>query len=129
MTTTTKNEVFDEQYPARRLLALIGDKWTPVVVYCLASGRQRFSALQRRIPGISKKMLIQVLRALERDGLVSRTLYPVVPPRTEYELTRDGKHLHKPIAALCRWAIRNARLLSSVEGRRKAARGTPVVDS
>ena len=123
------HEVFDERYPARRLLALIGDKWTPVVIYCLASGRQRFSALHRSIPGISKKMLIQVLRALERDGLVSRTLYPVVPPRTEYELTRNGKHLHKPIAALCRWAIRNARLLSSVEGRRKAARATTAVDS
>src|SRR5258705_1310856 len=98
-----RHEVFDERYPARRLLALIGDKWTPVVVYCLARRRRRFSELQRSIPGISKKMLIQVLRALERDGLVNRTLYAVVPPRTEYELTREGKHLHKPIAAPCRW--------------------------
>ena len=89
MTTTTKNEVFDEQYPARRLLALIGDKWTPVVIYCLASGRQRFSALQRRIPGISKKMLIQVLRALERDGFVSRSLSYALGSPIERDRGRD----------------------------------------
>ena len=120
--TINTNEVLGERYPARRLLALIGDKWTPVVVYCLARRRRRFSDLHRSIPGISKKMLIQVLRALERDGLVNRTLYPVVPPRTEYELTREGKHLHKPIAALCRWAARNEKLLGMIERRREAAR-------
>ena len=62
-------ETFDAKFPARRLLDLIGDKWTPIVFYCLSGGVRRFNEMQRQIPGISKKVLIQVLRSLERDGL------------------------------------------------------------
>jgi DNA-binding HxlR family transcriptional regulator len=111
-------ETFDAKFPARRLLDLIGDKWTPIVLYCLSGGVRRFNEMQRRVPGISKKVLIQVLRSLERDGLVERTVYPVVPPKTEYRLTEDGKRLHAPVAALCAWAVKNDVFLDAVFARR-----------
>src|SRR5258707_5994809 len=96
------SDIFDTRYPARRILKLIGDKWTPIVLYCLSGGVRRFSELHHHIPGISKKMLIQVLRSLEGSGLVDRKVYPVVPPKTEYALTPTGKLLHEPVAVLCR---------------------------
>ncbi len=117
--TTTDSESFDARYPARRLLELIGDKWTPIVLYCLSGGVKRFNEMQRQIPDISKKMLIQVLRSLENDGLVERTVYPVVPPKTEYRLTEDGRRIHEPVASLCRWAADNASFLATVHGRRR----------
>jgi DNA-binding HxlR family transcriptional regulator len=110
----------DATYPVRRMLDLIGDKWTPVVLYCLSGGVRRFSELHRQIPDISKKMLIQVLRSLETDGFVERTVYPVVPPKTEYQLTAQGRLLHQPVAALCRWAVAHADFLDAVHDRRKS---------
>jgi DNA-binding HxlR family transcriptional regulator len=80
-TKTQPSDIFDGRYPARRVLSLIGDKWTPIVLYCLSGGVRRFNEMQHRIPDISKKMLIQVLRKLEADGLVNRKVYPVVPPK------------------------------------------------
>jgi DNA-binding HxlR family transcriptional regulator len=112
---------FDADYPVRRMLDIIGDKWTPVVLYCLAGGVRRFSEMQHQIPGISKKMLTQVLRSLETQGLVERTVYPVVPPKTDYRLTSEGQRLHQPVAALCRWAIANADFLDVVHTRRKVS--------
>jgi DNA-binding HxlR family transcriptional regulator len=97
---------FGARYPARRMLDIIGDKWTPIVLYCLSGGVRRFNEMQRQIPDISKKMLVQALRSLENDGLVERAVYPVVPPKTEYRLTTEGKRLHEPVAALCQWATR-----------------------
>jgi DNA-binding HxlR family transcriptional regulator len=73
------SEILSADCPARRVLALIGDKWTPVIIYCLSGGVQRFSELQHRIPDISKKMLVQVLREMERGGLVERTVRPGCP--------------------------------------------------
>jgi DNA-binding HxlR family transcriptional regulator len=108
-------DVLTADCPARRVLSLIGDKWTPVVVYCLSGGVQRFSDLQHRLPDISKKMLTQVLRDLERSGLVVRTVYPVVPPKTDYRLTEAGLHLHEPVALLCHWADQNLALLERIE--------------
>ena len=96
--------VYPPSYPARRVLDLIADKWTPIILYCLSGGTRRFSQLQHQIPDISKKMLIQVLRRLEADGLVLRTVYPVVPPKTEYSLTDLGHQIHEPVALLCAWA-------------------------
>jgi DNA-binding HxlR family transcriptional regulator len=106
MKTLHVSETLDARFPARRLLNIVGDKWTPIVLYCLSGGVRRFSELQRQIPDISKKMLIQVLRSLENDGLVHRTVFPVVPPKTEYRLTDDGRRLHEPVAALCAWSIK-----------------------
>ena len=117
VTTSTSSDIFDERYPARRVLSLIGDKWTPIILYCLAGGVRRFSELEHRIPDISKKMLIQVLRKLESRGLVERKVYPVVPPKTEYRLTKNGKALHEPVAALCRWAATHTALLDEIDRR------------
>lgn len=113
---------FDERYPARRLLDLIGDKWTPIVLYCLSGGVRRFNEMQRQIPDISKKMLAQALRSLEGHGLVLRTVYPGVPPRTDYRLTEDGHRLHEPVASLCLWAAENTSLLDRVAARAKGGR-------
>jgi len=110
------SDIFDERYPARRL-NLIGDEWKPIVLYCLSGGVRRFNELQRQIPDISKKMLIQVLRKLQLKGLVVRKVYPVVPPKTEYRLTEAGKPLHEPVALLCRWAAANTTLLDVIERR------------
>lgn len=110
---------FDTAFPARTVLALVGDKWTTVVLYCLSLREvRRFNELQRQIPDISKKMLIQTLRNLERDGLVERTVYAQVPPKTEYRLTADGHRLREPIAHLCQWAISNEDFIASILARR-----------
>jgi DNA-binding HxlR family transcriptional regulator len=93
--------------PSRRLLDRIGDRWTVLIVGALDDGPQRFSALATRVAGISQKMLTQTLRSLERDGLVTRTVYPEVPPRVEYELTALGRSLQVPLRALEEWAIEN----------------------
>jgi DNA-binding HxlR family transcriptional regulator len=116
-------EPFDVRYPARRYLDLIADKWTPIVLYCLSGGTRRFGELQRRIPDISKKMLIQVLRRLEADGLLDRKVYQQVPPKTEYMLTPAGVRIHEPIAAMCSWAMENEDLISAVVTKREASQG------
>jgi DNA-binding HxlR family transcriptional regulator len=89
---------------AREVLDLIADKWTALVVYVLAGGTKRHGELRREIEGISQKMLTQTLRHLERDGLVERKVYPVVPPMVEYSLTPLGKTLIGPLCAVCHWA-------------------------
>jgi len=91
--------------PTRRILDLIGDRWTVLVVGVLADGTARFSELRRRIQGISQKMLTQTLRELERDGLVVRTVYPEVPVRVEYALTEAGRSLRGPLKALEDWSV------------------------
>lgn len=91
--------------PSRRVLDRIGDRWTVLVVGSLGDGPVRFSELRRRVAGVSQKMLTQTLRGLERDGLVTRTVYAEVPPRVEYELTAAGRTLLVPLKALERWSI------------------------
>jgi DNA-binding HxlR family transcriptional regulator len=98
-------DVLSAQCPTRRVLELIADKWTTLVIYLLQDGTKRYGELQKEIGGISQKMLTQTLRKLEGDGLVKRTVYPVVPPRTEYELTALGQTLIEPLSGLCRWAM------------------------
>jgi len=93
--------------PSRRLLDRIGDRWTVLIIITLDPGPQRFSALAAQVDGISQKMLTQTLRSLERDGLVTRTVYPEIPPRVEYELTPLGRSLQGPLRALEEWAIAN----------------------
>ena len=89
------------------LLSRIGDKWTVLVVQTLANGPKRFNELRREIPSVSQRMLTLTLRNLERDGMVSRTVTPSIPPRVDYELTKLGKSLQEPIWALGRWATDN----------------------
>jgi DNA-binding HxlR family transcriptional regulator len=105
---------YGPSYPARKLLDLVGDKWTPVVLYSLSDSTKRYSEIQRDIPDITKKMLTQVLRTLERGGVLERKAYTVVPPRTEYRLTALGRRLHEPVAALCDWARSNEALLDEI---------------
>lgn len=90
----------------RELLSRIGDKWTIFVVLSLdlLGGRARFSELERAVPGISQRMLAVTLRSLERDGLVTREVFPEVPPRVEYEITALGQSLLGPTQGLVDWA-------------------------
>ncbi|WP_247392172.1 winged helix-turn-helix transcriptional regulator [Ralstonia pseudosolanacearum] len=93
----------------RELLTKIGDKWTIFVVLSLEllGGRARFSHLERAVPGISQRMLAATLKNLERDGLVTREVFPEVPPRVEYEMTKLGKSLLLPTQGLVDWAKAN----------------------
>ncbi len=89
------------------ILARVGDKWSVFVVGCLASGPLRFNELKRQINGVSQRMLTLTLRGLERDGLVTRTVFPTIPPRVDYELTAVGHTLIEPLEALGDWARKN----------------------
>ena len=89
------------------VLARIGDKWSVLVVARLGEGSLRFNELRRSIGGISQRMLTLTLRGLERDGLITRTVTPTVPPRVDYALTALGRDLLNPVSALSSWAIRN----------------------
>jgi DNA-binding HxlR family transcriptional regulator len=97
-----------EACPAiREVLSRVGDKWSVQVIALLGDGTMRFSELRREIEGISQRMLTLTLRNLERDGLLTRTVFPEVPPRVEYTLTRLGKTLLEPIQGLAEWAADN----------------------
>lgn len=89
------------------MLARVGDKWTVLLVTALAEGPMRFTALHHGVPGISQRMLGHTLRALTRDGLVTRTAYPEVPPRVEYELTALGRSLTSAVDHLVGWVRQN----------------------
>lgn len=90
------------------VLNRIGDKWSAMVVGILSrTGTMRFNELKRAINGVSQRMLTLTLRNLERDGLVTRTIYPEIPPRVEYSLTELGRTLTKPINALWDWSAEN----------------------
>jgi len=104
VSNTQKNSVCDPNCPSRQVLDLIANKWTAIIIYRLSRGTKRYSELQREIGGISQKMLTQTLRSLERDGIVNRKVYPVVPPMVEYSLTPLGETLIEPLSALCQWA-------------------------
>lgn len=89
------------------ILSRVGDKWTVMVVMFLSDGPRRFNELKRLIDGISQRMLTLTLRGLERDGLVTRTVTPSIPPRVDYELTDLGRSLQKHAVALATWAHEN----------------------
>ena len=104
------------------LLSRIGDKWTVLVVQTLAEGPKRFNELRREIPSVSQRMLTLTLRNLERDGLVSRTVTPSIPPRVDYELTKLGQSLQKPICGLANWATENVEAIHEAQARFDAER-------
>ena len=99
------------------LLSRIGDKWTVLVVETLGAGPRRFNELRREIPSVSQRMLTLTLRNLERDGLVSRTVTPSIPPRVDYELTELGQSLQKPISGLATWALENVGAIHGAQAR------------
>jgi DNA-binding HxlR family transcriptional regulator len=108
------------------LLSRIGDKWTVLVVQTLGDGSKRFNELRREIPSVSQRMLTLTLRNLERDGLVSRTVTPSIPLRVDYELTKLGRSLQKPICQLAGWAIDNVDTIHAAQARFDAARDEAV---
>ena len=99
------------------LLARIGDKWTVLVVKTLGEGSKRFNELRREIPSVSQRMLTLTLRNLERDGIVSRTVTPSIPPRVDYALTDLGCSLLTPIMALSEWALDNLEAIHEAQAR------------
>jgi DNA-binding HxlR family transcriptional regulator len=89
---------------AASILARVGDKWSVFVIMLLGGGPRRFNEIKRMVGGISQRMLTLTLRGLERDGLVTRTVFPTIPPRVDYELTDLGRGLWGPVEALGKWA-------------------------
>ena len=89
------------------VLSRVGDKWTVLVVSTLGDGPKRFNEMRKALGSISQRMLTLTLRALERDGLVTRTVFPTIPPRVDYELTKLGRSLLDPVSELGLWARRN----------------------
>jgi DNA-binding HxlR family transcriptional regulator len=96
------------------VLARVGDKWTVLVVWSLGDGPKRFNELRKALGSISQRMLTLTLRALERDGLVTRTVFPTIPPRVDYELTKLGRSLLVPVSELGSWARKNRSAMLAV---------------
>ncbi|MBF6413504.1 winged helix-turn-helix transcriptional regulator [Nocardia cyriacigeorgica] len=96
-------DAYSAKCPTRQVLDHIAGKWTVLVVDALLEGTMRYTDLSRRIEGVSQKMLAQTLRSLEGDGFITRTVYPTIPPRVEYDLTALGRSLAEPITALRQW--------------------------
>ena len=101
-------DILSPACPSRTVLRHVVDRWTPLVVTVLADGPSRFGELRSRIGGVTPKVLTQTLRSMERDGLVTRTQLPGVPPRVDYELTDLGRSLQAPIGALRTWIQDNS---------------------
>ena len=99
-----RGDAFDPDCPTRVVLDRIGDKWTVLVIGALAGGPLRFTELRARVGGVAPKVLTQTVRAMERDGLLTRTVFAQVPPRVDYALTDLGVSLGGPIAVLTDWA-------------------------
>jgi DNA-binding HxlR family transcriptional regulator len=100
-------EVADDCRAVSEVLARVGDKWTVLVVSILGGGHKRFNELRRALGSISQRMLTLTLRGLERDGLVTRTVFATIPPRVAYALTKLGRSLLEPVSALGLWARKN----------------------
>ena len=106
----------EERRAFAEILSRIGDKWTVLVVGVLAHGPMRYRQIFKRVDGISQRMLTLTLKGLERDGVVTRTVYPTNPPRVDYELTERGKTLVVPLHLLWKWAQANH---TAIEGTRR----------
>ena len=117
--------VFAENCLPRRVMELFATKWTSMVIHALnhwPGGKCRTGELQRALPGISKKMLVQTLRDVEQRGLVYRHVHNVVPPKVEYELTPLGRTFAKPIEMIFAWGEDNSAALSEMDSHSKTSR-------
>jgi DNA-binding HxlR family transcriptional regulator len=110
--------ILDENCPLRQMFDLVGNRWSSSVLFVIGDDVKRYRDLQKQIPGVSKKMLTQTLRNLEQAGLVSRKVYPVVPPKTEYRLTALGRSILEPVSALADWAVKHQRELRKIQKKR-----------
>jgi len=115
----------DRCLATREVLSRIGHKWSILIVAMLGEGPARFSELRRAIEAISQRMLTRTLRGLEQDGLVSRKVYPTIPPRVEYKLTELGRDLLVPIHALVDWADKNRARIQAARDRFDPRAGAP----
>ncbi|WP_375206499.1 winged helix-turn-helix transcriptional regulator [Hyphococcus sp.] len=116
--TAEADDLFHEDCPkVSRVLARLGDKWTVLIVVLLRERAFRFNEIKRAVRGISQQMLTRTLRNLERDGLVSRTIYPTSPPQVEYALTELGRSLSRPVLALGEWAKANLHAIDEAQAR------------
>lgn len=119
----------DDACPAvREVLNRVGDKWSVLVIVSLSAGPRRFNELRRGIEGISQRMLTLTLRGLERDGLVTRMLYPSIPPRVDYELTGLGRTLLIPLQTLAAWAKKH-RVEIQAARQQHDRKGAPAIAS
>jgi DNA-binding HxlR family transcriptional regulator len=107
--------------PVRDVLDRIGGKWTTLIVMILATRPHRFGELRRAVPDISQRMLTQTLRDLQRDGLISRHVFPTLPPSVEYRMTPLGRSLVRPLLGLVRWAARNHEAIRTARADRTRA--------
>ena len=98
------------------VLARVGDKWSVLIIMLLGDGPKRFNEIKRMVGGVSQRMLTLTLRGLQRHGLVTRTVFPTIPPRVDYELTDLGRSLWKPVEALGSWAREH---LSEIEAAKR----------
>jgi DNA-binding HxlR family transcriptional regulator len=118
--------------PIREILDRVGDKWSLYVIAKLYDGSLRFNELKREVDGVSQRMLTLTLRSLERDGLLTRAVYPTTPQRVEYELTTLGRSLREPIVGLLSWATENRARMEKARAQydsrtaRKATRALPA---
>lgn len=103
--------------PVTHCLSLIGGKWKPVILFCIAGGVNRFGAMQRAIPAVTKQMLTQQLRELESDGMIHRQIFAEVPPRVEYSLSERGKSILPVIHAMRDWGVCDAAVASATGAR------------
>lgn len=117
VTTATARLASEDCPKISQVLARVGEKWRVLIIIMLAQRKRRFSELKRAIGGVSQRMLTLSLRGLERDGLVKRTVFPVVPPRVEYELTPLGRSLQAPVSALGEWVLGH---LNEIDAARQA---------
>ena len=106
------------------VLARVGDKWTILVVVELGNGPKRFNEIRRALGSISQRMLTLTLRNLERDGLVTRTVFPTIPPKVEYELTKLGRSLLEPVSGIGLWARQHRATIEAARRRFDAAVAT-----
>jgi DNA-binding HxlR family transcriptional regulator len=118
--------VFDGRCPSQEVLDLVANKWAVLVIHCLGRETKRYRDLTREIGGVSQKMLTHTLRGLERNGLVTRKVYPVVPPHVEYALTPLGRTLLAPLKSLCEWAQRHMDEVHAARGRLRPERKASV---
>jgi len=109
----TSNEIVVEACPVREVLDRVAGKWSILIIVAAARGPVRFTELERSIDGISRRMLTLTLRNLERDGLLSRKVYPTVPPKVEYTLTDIARELHRSLLSLTDWAQRHRETISA----------------
>ncbi|MEL6750517.1 MAG: helix-turn-helix domain-containing protein [Pseudomonadota bacterium] len=96
-----------DRCPVTYCLSIVGGKWKPVIIFCIANGVDRFGGMRRGVEGITKQMLTKQLRELEADGIVSRTVFAEVPPRVDYALTEKGRSVLPIIEAMSAWGERN----------------------